>query len=348
MLTDESVLTVGACSVFVRDNPLVPYLPPSMTEGAIFLYETIDDARRQSQSGGSGFLVAVASEVDAKQVHLYAVSNDHVTRRGAVIRRRRADGDVEIIPGEPADWIEHPDGDDVAVRPLGPVPAVPESIRRAGIPSIDYHYFEAERLISLDDFQYGVGPSLGDECLMIGRYVTYDGDQFDRAALRFGNLAMFPQRVWQDKRAFNQESFLVDMRSLSGFSGSAVIVYFTEPGTLSMFSSGGPQMPFRTLVSQYWILGVDWGRLPVKQEIWEDGKSKQVMAESSMAGVVPAWKVAELLHHVEAVVTPRMQVEEELAQLTRGASSPGESLEQYRKLRQRVIAVPQDEARQQT
>lgn len=127
------------------------------------------------------------------------------------------------------------------------------------------------------------------------------------------------------------------MRSTGEFSGSVVILYFTEPGTLSMFSSGGPKMPFRSLISKYWILGVDWGHLPVRQRIWENGQSTRVKADSSMAGVVPAWKVTELLNDVAEVVKPRLSAEAELANADERAeelAGEGQSeLARYEKLR---------------
>jgi len=178
---------------------------------------------------------------------------------------------------------------------------------------------------------------------MVGQYINLEGRQFDRGAVRFGNLSMFPETD-QFERSFDQESFLVDMRSTGGFSGSVVILYFTGPGTLSMFSSGGPKMPFRSLISKYWILGVDWGHLPVRQRIWENGQSTRVKADSSMAGVVPAWKVTELLNDVAEVVKPRLSAEAELANADERAeelAGEGQSeLARYEKLRARVVTVP--------
>ena len=198
----------------------MPHLPRSITDAAIFLYPTEEDAAKRVGWGGSGFLVGIPLEADPTQAHLYAVSNDHVTQRASVIRVEKMNGNVEIIAGDPSDWIEHPDGDDIAVRPLGTAPVLIQQIRDQRIPVDGYCFFDADRLISPDDFGWGAGPSIGDECLMVGRYINHDDQQFDRGVVRFGNLAMFPESIRQHGRAFDQEGFLVDMRSVSGFSGS--------------------------------------------------------------------------------------------------------------------------------
>jgi hypothetical protein len=296
--------------------PPVPFLPPGIKESAIFLYQSVDDAKQRAKWGGSGFLIGVPSEANPSSVHLYAVSNDHVFRRCPVIRLIHGDKGA-IVPGADTDWIKHPKGDDVAVRPLGAVPANP----RLGPPGTGftnptgYQYVSPEQLLTPEDLRFGVGPVVGDDCLMVGRYINHEGRQFDRAVVRFGNLSMLPEAIRQEKRSFDQESLLVDMRSVAGFSGSLVIVYFTEPGTLSLVTGPGtPQMPFRDLISKYWILGVDWGHLPVSEDIIEDGKPKRVKVKSSMAAVVPAWKLTELLNDVENVVKPREKAEQDLAQ----------------------------------
>ena len=118
--------------------------------------------------------------------------------------------------------------------------------------------------------------------------------------------------VRQRERAFDQESFLVDMRSQSGFSGSVVVIYFTQPGTLSVII--GEKRPWRTLISEYWVLGVDWGHLPVRQRLLDNGGEQRVLIDSSMAGVVPAWRLTELLNDVAEVLKPRQRAEAGLAE----------------------------------
>ena len=141
------------------------------------------------------------------------------------------------------------------------------------------------------------------------------------------------------------------MRSISGFSGSAVLVYWVTPGTLSLFTKAPPDTPFRTLISKYWVLGVDSGHLLVPQRIWENGQSTKVFAESSMAGVVPAWKLTEILRDDPRVSVPRVRVEEELADAKAEAATPIASsqpeLARYAELRATFIPVPKEVAQEE-
>jgi hypothetical protein len=109
-------------AILWRWEPPVPYLPPIINETAVFLYRSVKDAEERVKWGGSGFLVAVASEANPSQEHVYAVSNEHVSTPCPVIRLTNNAGEIEIVPGTNSDWIEHQDGDDLAVRPLGAVP----------------------------------------------------------------------------------------------------------------------------------------------------------------------------------------------------------------------------------
>jgi hypothetical protein len=148
---------------------------------------------------------------------------------------------------------------------------------------------------------------------MAGRYVNYEGLQFDRPVVRFGNLAMLPEPIRQRERGFDQESFLVDMRSVSGFSGSPVTLYYPSPWIRPADREGKKLVDGQAVSEDSWLLGVDWGHLSVVETITEGGKKTRVKAKSNMACVVPAWKLKELLDTVEDIVKPREKAEAELA-----------------------------------
>ncbi len=171
---------------------------------------------------------------------------------------------------------------------------------------------------------------------MVGRYINQEHRQFDRPVARFGNLAMLPEPIHQRERSFEQESFLVDMRSQAGFSGSPVFVYYEEPGWRFLPPLEEPPEPpelpesaepaerinhanervewsaARTkalqerpvghhvsgVVSKTWLLGIDWGHLPVWDDVFDlHGRAGgRMRVDSGMAAVVPAWKLIELLN----------------------------------------------------
>lgn len=196
----------------------LPFVPRSILESAVFLYQSEEDAHSGTRWGGSGFLVVMwiggrGEPVDPVFCHRFAVTNDHIVTgaQAPVLRIIRADKKVQIVDGSDK-WESHPHGDDVAVRYL------------AIVAGRDYNFFHwGQFLYPYQLTVNGIGP--GDNCLMVGRFgQPWTNRQLDRPVLRVGNLAMLPEKIRQRGRGFDQESYLVDMRSISGFIGSAVLV----------------------------------------------------------------------------------------------------------------------------
>jgi hypothetical protein len=239
-----------------------------------------------------------------------------VINANPVIRLTRRDRSIEIVERRAEDWTPHSHGDDVAACPLG--------IGRAK----DYVFVEPYEMLIEGEVKGGeMSPvTVGDDCLMVGRYIDREHRQLDQPVLRFGNLAMLVEPVRQPKRAFEQESFLVEMRSLAGFSGSPVFVYYQGFGPryvdmqewerkawLEERWLPGNRSP-SGIVERHWLLGVDWGHIPVSADVI-DAKGDAVgrmETNSGMAGVVPAWKLADLLQ-CQTFVEQRELAEAQLA-----------------------------------
>ena len=292
----------GDGSLFWAWRRPVPRIDGKLISCSIFLYPSVDDPRAGRGWGGSGFLLGVRSTAHPAMVHLYAVTNDHVRIAAPVLRYR----DEEPMPGTADNWIPHPHGDDLAVRPLG---LIPERERP---------YVDSGLIISSVMETYVNDIDLGDDCLMIGRYIAPGGEQRAQPVVRFGNLSMLPEPIYQDNRAFHQESFLVDMRSLSGFSGSPVFLYWVEPGVMSVLipprSQDFPNLDKRDLMGRKWLLGVDWGHMPLTQDVLDENcrpvtEGWRLTVNTGMAAVVPAWKLLDLLD-MEELVKAREQQEE--------------------------------------
>lgn len=221
--------------------------------------------------------------------HVYVVTNAHVVRDilrrpGCIptIRMNRKDGGVGYF--EKDTWTFHPNGDDLCVAYLD----VPIHEFKASAPTIDAFITKAKIQ------EHGIGP--GDEIFLVGRFISHDGRERNYPSSRFGNIAMMPHEpIFNSYTGLNQESFLIELRSLSGYSGSPVFVFtmpwFPRPGA-SMASSRS-QGPF--------LLGIDWGHFADFKPVLN--KDKRTFAEphcyvgqnSGFAGVVPAWKLQEVL-----------------------------------------------------
>jgi len=138
---------------------------------------------------------------------------------------------------------------------------------------------------------------LGDDCFIVGRFINHEGKQKNRPSLRFGNIAQMPgdPLVLDDGSA--QEGFLVEARSISGYSGSPVFVEIRPfaHGARPMNSSGrgGP-----------WLLGIDFCHVPVTEKIYsrktmKESKTNFVKGNSGMMGVIPAWRLLEMMDYAD-------------------------------------------------
>jgi hypothetical protein len=129
----------------------------------------------------------------------------------------------------------------------------------------------------------------------VGRLVNHEGRQKNIPTARFGNISMMPEEPILHPSGIMQESFVVEARSWSGYSGSPVFAWI--PGSdqrsnnLFLSPGWGP-----------WLLGVDWGHIQDWEKVYESdekttvaGKWK-VKVNTGMAGVVPAWRLLALLN----------------------------------------------------
>jgi hypothetical protein len=188
----------------------VPAIPLEILDCSIYLYPSQDAAEAGEQTGGSGFLVFVGlSGYEAGT--FYAVTNTHVVGMGCTtVRLNTTDGGHAIVTVDDHHWFRHPDGDDVSVAEV--------------TLTSDFRF----KAISTDSFLDGLDPTyftVGQEVFMVGRYVNHEGRQRNNPTARFGHIAQLPYEPIRTSAGIEQEGFLVDMRSLAGYSGSPVFVY---------------------------------------------------------------------------------------------------------------------------
>jgi hypothetical protein len=194
-------------------------------------------------------------------------------------------------------WQFHPHADDVAAFRL----IVQEP---SGVPVVPTDAFVTEEFIA----EFGIRP--GMEAFMMGRLIGRDGLQQTNPSVRFGHLAMMPDRVRRDD-GIMQESFLVDITSLAGHSGSPVFIYETPhhfPGDKE-FRFGGIR-----------LTGINWGFYRRPEKVWTGVDANPhdtglwIDGNSGFACVVPCWKIMEVFAEVdEAGSTAQVHVPAENA-----------------------------------
>jgi hypothetical protein len=234
------------------------------------------------------------------------------------------------MPIDERAWFFHPDGDDLAI-----------SLVSFDWQSMRYNFVPRNVFIDKETaIQYNIGP--GDETFVIGRFINHEGKQRNLPTSRFGCIAQMPIEPVKQEGGFEQESFLVEARSIGGYSGSPVFVYIPifcdrenvddwyppttrrDPETgheylneslqafaekdWGSFKSHGP-----------WLLGVDWGHINDWQPVRDAGgrpvnpsnpKAMQVKMNTGIMAVVPAWKLIELLDEGPVADRRREVIEE--------------------------------------
>jgi hypothetical protein len=266
----------------------MPRISDELLESVFYLYPSFQAAEAAEHAGGCGFFVLVPFERAPKN-HLYMVTNRHVIDRGGLTARINIEANKSVpFDTDDRNWFRHPDGDDLAILlvdfPLQFTCKGFEMLKPGGAVTVD--------LIQMHDI------GIGDDVFTIGRFVNHDGKQKNNPVVRFGNVAQMPIEPIKQDHGHLQESYLVECRSVSGYSGSPVFLYI-PPFAVR------PRTP-KTVQSQSfgpWFLGVNWGHLNEWKPVCDSSgrpignPPMKVALNSGMMGVVPAWKLIEMLKH---------------------------------------------------
>jgi hypothetical protein len=298
----------------------MPRLKNEILDSAVYLYPDRSSAEQGIAAGASGFIIAtsvgvgepiaaneqpeIAPSVVPSASHVYAVTNAHVIVGGDThLRLNKREGGTTVLSPSIEEWVYDDTQDDLAVFYLG----LYEHTTPVGFRVLPPSQLLSQSLCTKLD----VG--IGDEVFMVGRFISHDRKQRNEPSVRFGHVSMMPGEPvevhWTHpvKKTLNQDSFLIDGRSMGGYSGSPVYVW-TPPYEL-VLPMVGNQVNYRQQIwhsarQTSWLLGVCWGyildRWPVLQKrgnIWERMASLRTEANTAMMGVVPCWKLIALLNN---------------------------------------------------
>ena len=277
-------------------RPPLPRISDSVLHCTFFVYDSLHAAESGEPSGASGFVAGVPSDEFPEKYFHYAITNKHVIREGETVLRFNTRERATPVKTYKDDWLLHPDGDDVAATAV----ELPPEIYFNRVPTTLF-------LSEEDAEKYKVGP--GDETVLIGRFASHEGRQFNLPSARFGNISMLPWEPVKHPSGRPQESFLVECRSLPGYSGSPVFLDAVPHQRVDVRT--------RQQVPPFCLLGIDWGHLPrFAPVLRKDRKTRidegwVVEMNSGMACVLPAWKITELLEE-DRFKMQRKQAEKDL------------------------------------
>lgn len=261
----------------------VPRILDSSLRSVVYLYRSFHEADEGVNIGGSGFLVSIPCQnFPPPNHHVYAVTNKHVIAGGAIhVRLNTKSGGKLVMQAKNSNWF-CATNDDLAVIALGNLPDA------ASVITIPAECFVTREFVKEHDI------GIGDEVVMLGRFISREGVQQNSPTARFGHISQMPGDpmtiVIDGKEHIQDEAFLCEVRSIGGYSGSPVMVLPNN-----MYSRNGKQLSSKKGI----LLGVDFCHVPNWTEASDDkGRPLphiRVPLNSGMAGVIPAWKLQELI-----------------------------------------------------
>jgi Trypsin-like peptidase domain len=277
----------------------VPRIRDEFLDCVLYLYPSHKDADEGISIGGTGFIAVVPTEGLKENFYFpYVVTNRHVIDQGnTVVRMTTRDGKKHIIETDERDWRFHPDGDDLAVLLISFDPA---KLRFNHVDSKDF--LSKHALMTL-----GVG--IGDDIFVVGRFINHEGRQKNSPTARFGCIAQMPNEPVR-VGTFDQECFLVEARSIGGFSGSPVFWHVLP-------FAGGAYRPQTNIQIGPFLLGVELGYIRDWTSVCDAAgrpinpakpDAQQVKVNSGMMIVVPAWKLTDLLNE-DSIMAKRKEIE---------------------------------------
>jgi hypothetical protein len=228
------VSSCGGARVPTLERVGVPKIPSNVLNAVFYLYENYADAKAGRNPGGTGFIVGWNEDrAIGGANHFYAVTNWHVAVDARdsdsppcpVIRlNMKATGQTSIIDLKPGDWHYLPRGPDIAVAPI-----------EIDAPNLKWSYVPTDMFAEVEDIQNGrVG--IGDDVFMAGLFIDHDGDAVNVPSSRFGNVSVLPTPFSKIRQptGFKAPTYVVDMHSRSGFSGSNARSRFNDTNISSV------------------------------------------------------------------------------------------------------------------
>lgn len=227
----------------------------------------------------------------------------------SLIRINQPGGGIRYIELEPTDWHWRK-------RDNGPLDFEAD-LAIADV--TDYLPYRAETLSFEDDItfldessfitpdflcQNNIG--IGDQTIMIGLFADHQNAEKNVPVGRLGNIAATPDGVCPVRLGLSDRlacpSFLNDMRSRSGFSGSPVWFWRSELDDMNTWRSNGEYpIQMRPLRALFRLIGIHRGQFRERatlqaaesETVLRDGSKVDIA--SSMTVVIPAWNITTLL-----------------------------------------------------
>jgi hypothetical protein len=251
-------------------------MPEYFLNSIAFIYPSEGDAKADTSFMGVGFVAGIPSPNHPCFRTVYLITAYHVIKdlQAVTLRFNTKSGGMRIVKDWPLEhWVTNLKLD-IAVTPIDG-----DGLEFSFVP----------QKLFLDDQKmkhHKIG--VGDEICLIGRAIRPEVRYLNHnvAMLRFGNISLAPQ--------FEEKEFLAELRSISGHSGSPVLVYC--PPYASACTRDKSQM-----WDGYLLLGINCSHPAEYEELGssKDSKTKSehfVSQTDAISQIIPAWHISDLLN----------------------------------------------------
>ncbi len=165
---------------------------------------------------GTGFL-AIAETNGRLFQHIVTVRHviEDYPQKEYCIRVNKLDGRVEHTFAKCEDWVFHPDKNvDLAALPS-----------HVAMEEYDIKHIHIERELATPELiaEHQIGP--GDDVFTAGMFTRHLGEALNRPIVRTGTIAAMPSEPIDTINGMLPPSYLVEVRSIAGLSGSPVFVH---------------------------------------------------------------------------------------------------------------------------
>ncbi|MGO9120788.1 MAG: serine protease [Desulfomonilaceae bacterium] len=297
----------------LKEDESLAEIPDYLTKTVAFLQYRDNDG--EFHFDGTAFFVSTSFSNGSDRAHTYAVTAHHcihgikkASSDGLVyLRINFRDGAAQRISIPIDDWRVHPDDPtiDVAIAPIG-------MNTRWDQACFPVKSFADDASIERNKI------GMGNVVFFIGLFPHHKGTHRNVPIIRMGNIAAMPKEpVQTPEECFEEmEAYLIENRSMGGFSGSPVFVSLI-PFENAAFPTEAPQFVGFVTRSNL-LLGLVHGhwRSPIPTTA-----SRDITENTGISIVVPARKIFEVINHPE-LVKMREKIEAKVELTERGLVVP--------------------------
>lgn len=290
----------------------MPRIDDAFVNSVIYIYSLKKMAESDESFFGSGFLLSVPLKHNKDYCVIYAVTNWHVIQsivnqpffkllKEITIRITDKEGNIIYKSTKLEQWKDYADKKDDLVI------AVIETVLRGD----KYNCIPLDSLVT-EEFIKNFDIGAGDDVYMAGKFIYRNKSKSNLPALRKGIISStVVEPILNSDTNILQDSFLIEEHSISGYSGSPILLVVENPDVRTK------KINFETWGEDFFalhgkLLGVNWGHISIRESVkhmWRwvncleqlflflnSSRSFQhVQSNTGMMGVVPAWKIKKLL-----------------------------------------------------